>query len=331
MELRKFYLVLLIVLSVSNESLIAKSIFRQRVKSLHRQQRKIMQSNTVELDLSYDLSAPPETSRINLVVVLPESIPDRQRILGVKYSPKPSRIFNRNGNRYAEFVFVKPGRQKKVQITIKAELLRFDLFTARQNGGNDGYEDGGFRDFLRHERYIEKDHADIQEIAGLIDGGTQIETVKNIYDYVIDNIEYTSHKGKDWGAVKALQWKKGDCTEYVDLFVALCRAKDIPARFVAGYTLRFDDVSPKHNWAEVFLEDYGWIPFDPSWGDVKNFLLRDRAFSRMGPVYLYVTDIRNDEIVNNYHFAGYTYWGGRARVNDTIEFKRISTTFKKIP
>ena len=331
MGLRRFYLFLLIVFVISNESLIAKSILRNKIKNLQRPQRNAIQINTVELDLSYDLSAPPETSRINLVVILPVTIPDRQRILGIKYSPKPSRIFDRNGNRYAEFVFVKPGRQKKVQIIIKAELLRYDLFTAKQNSGNNVYGDSGFRDFLRHERYIEKDNTEIQEIAETIEGRTQIETVKNIYDYVIDNMEYMAHKGKDWGAVKALQWKKGDCTEYTDLFIALCRAKDIPARFISGYTLRFDDISPKHNWAEVFLKDYGWIPFDPSWGDVKNFLLRDWAFNRMRPVYLYVTDLRNDEVINNYHFAGYTYWGGRARVNDTIEFKRISTTFKKIP
>ncbi len=291
----------------------------------------MVQSNTVELDLSYDLSAPPETSRIDLVVILPETIPDRQKILSIKHSPKPSRIFRRNGNRYAEFVFVKPGRQKKVQIQIKAELFRYDLFTVKQNLGNYTYEEPGFGDFLKHEKYIEKDHSDIQQIAESIDGQTQIEIIKHIYNYVVDNMEYTAHKGKDWGAVKALQWKKGDCTEYVDLFVALCRAKDIPARFVAGYTLRFDDVSPKHNWAEVFLEDYGWIPFDPSWGDIENFLLRDRAFNRMMPIYLYLTKIRNDEVINNYHFAGYTYWGGRARVNDSIEFRRISTTYTEIP
>lgn len=330
MELRRLYFLLLLIISITHEDLIARSmLLRQRRPNQQKPQKKAIQSVTVELDLSYDFSIPGETFRINFVVVMPETIPDRQKILGIKYSPKPSRIFNKNGNRYAEFVFIKPDRQKKVEINIKAELLRYDLYTAREKSGFDTYEDTGFRDFLQNEKYIEKDHAEIREIAESIEGQTQIDIVKNIYNYVIDNMEYTSHNGKDWGAVKALQWKKGDCTEYSDLFVALCRAKDIPARFAAGYTVRFDDISPKHNWVEVFLQDYGWVPFDPSWGDMKNFILRDMAFSRMRPVYLYLTNIRNDEVINNYQFAGYTFWGDRARVKDSIEIKRISPTFPK--
>ncbi len=329
MESRKLYLVLLLIICIANENLVARSMLHQRRQYHQRPQRKTILSNTVELDLIYDFSIPGNTFRINFVVILPETIPDRQKILGITYSPKPTRFFNKNGNRYAEFVFIKPDRQKKVEINIRAELLRYDLFTAREKSGNEGYEDIEPGDFLKHEKYIEKDHAEIREIAESIDGQTQIEVVKKIFNYVADNMEYTKHERNDWGAVKALTLKKGDCTEYSDLFVALCRAKNIPARFAAGYTVRFDDISPKHNWAEVFLQDCGWVPFDPSWGDMKNFIKRDRAFSRMRPVYLYLTNVRNDEVINNYHFAGYNFWGDRARVKDSIEFKSVSPTFQK--
>lgn len=329
MELRKLSLVLLLVVSISLEDLSARSMLRQRREYQHRPQNSTIQRNIVELDLSYDFSVHRETFRISFVVILPETIPGRQNILGIKYSPKPTRIFNKNGNRYAEFVFIKPDRQEKVKINIKAELFRYDLLTAREKRGKDSFEGTGLNDFLKHEKYIEKDHAEIQQIAESIDGQTEIDIVKNIYNYVIEHMEYTTHNDKDWGAVKALQFRKGDCTEYSDLFVALCRAKNIPARFAAGYTVRFDNKSPKHNWAEVFLQDYGWVPFDPSWGDVNNFILRDRAFTRMRPVYMYLTHIRNDEVINNYHFAGYKYWGDRAKVKDSIEFKRISPTFTR--
>jgi transglutaminase-like putative cysteine protease len=329
MELRKLSLVLLLVVSIHSGDLTARSMLRQRREYPHRPQISMPQRNMVELDLSYDFSVPGETFRISFVVILPETIPGRQNILDIKYSQKPTRIFNQNGNRYAEFVFIKPDRQEKVEIHIKAELLRYDLLTAREQAEKKHYENTGLKDFLKHEKYIEKDHAEIQQIAESIEGHTQIEIVKNIYNYVIEHMEYTTHKGKDWGAVKALQFKKGDCTEYSDLFVALCRAKNIPAMFAAGYTVQYGDTSPKHNWVEVFLQDYGWVPFDPSCGDVKNFILRDRAFSRMRPVYMYLNHIRNDEVVNNSHFAGYKFWGDRARVKDSVKFKRISPTFPK--
>jgi len=329
MELRKIFLVLLLVIFVQSDDLTARSMLRQRREYPQRPKNSMNQRNMVELDLSYDFSVPGETFRISFVVILPETIPGRQNVLGIKYSRKPTRIFNQNGNRYAEFVFIKPDRQEKVKINIKAELLRYDLLTAREQSEKKHYEDTGLKDFLKHEKYIEKDHAEIQQIAESIEGRTQIDIVKNIYNYVLDNMEYTTHNDNDWGALKALQLKKGDCTEYSDLFVALCRAKNIPAMFVAGYTVRFGDISPKHNWVEVFLQDYGWVPFDPSWGDLENVILRDRVFSRMRPVYMYLNHIRNDEVINNSHFAGYKYWGGRARVKDSIEFKRISPIFPK--
>ncbi len=320
MKLRKLFLVLLLISSVSLADVNNRNILWKR---------KEIQNNTVELDLSYDFFVPGDTFRISLIVILPQTIPGKQNILSIKYSPKPSRFFYENGNRYAEFVFVKPNRRMKVEIIIRAELLRYDLLTAREKSEQDLFEGPEFEDFLKREKYIDTDDRQIQQIAESIEGQTEVGVVKNIYNYVIDNLEYTLHGKKDWGAVKALQRKKGDCTEYSDLFVAICRAKNIPARVVTGYTMRFDDDSPKHNWAEVYLQQYGWVPFDPSGGDVENFIFRNRAFDRMRPVYLYLTNIRNDDVLGNYHFARYTYWGDRARLTDSIEFKQPSPPFQK--
>ena len=320
MKLRKLFLASLLIGSISSADVSNRNMLWQR--------RKI-QNNTVELDLSYDFSVPGETFRISFTVILPQTIPGKQKILSIKYSPKPSRFFHENGNRYAEYVFVKPEKRMKVEIIIRAELLRYDLLTAREKREQDFFEDSELEYFLKQETHIEKDHRQIQEIAESIEGQTEAAIVKNIYNYVIDNLEYTLHGKKDWGAVKALQQKKGDCTEYSDLFVAICRAKNIPARVVTGYTMRLDTDSSKHNWAEVYLQKYGWVPFDPSCGDVENFIFRNRAFDRMRPVYLYLTNIRNDEVLDNYHFARYTYWGDRARLTDSIEFKHSSPPFQR--
>jgi transglutaminase/protease-like cytokinesis protein 3 len=329
MELRRLLFVLLLIGFASCNDAGARRTNGAARRYPKRPHNKSVQSNIVAFDLTYDIYAQQGTYKIRFVVVLPQTICDRQQILGIEYSPKPSRIFNANGNRYAEFLFVRPERREKVQISVRAELLRYDLSTARGRAGAIDYEDGAFDEFLKHEKYIETDHSQIQQIAESIEGEREIDIVRNIYDYVVDTMDYTSHKDKDWGSVKAVELKKGDCTEYSDLFAALCRAKNIPARFTLGYTVRFDDVSAKHNWVEVFLGDYGWVPFDPSWGDIDNLILRDMAFSRLRPVYIYLTNIRHDGVINNYHFAGYTYWGDRARVKDSIEFKSISPTFRK--
>lgn len=315
---------LLLISSVYIVDAGGRFIPRQRREHLLTRRNASVQSNIiVEFDLSYDFSVPGETHRINFIVVLPETIPDRQSILSINYSPKPSRIFNENGNRYAEFVFIKPNHQVEIEINIRAELFRYDLLTARKKRKKDRPQDYQLKAFLKQEKHIEKDHYQIQEIADGIEGQTEIDIVKNIYDYVIDNMEYTIHSSRRGrGAVKALQSGKGDCTEYADLFVAICRAKNIPARVVTGYTVGVDPTSSKHNWAEVYLQEYGWVSFDPSTGDIENVIIRDRAFGRMRPAYIYLSYIRNDEVLRNYNFSLYRYWGDRVRLKDSIEFKR---------
>jgi len=329
MKSRTLILMLLLICSAPLKNAGGSIIPKQRRESRLPVGKTVNRNNIVEFDLSYDFSTSGETRRISFIVVIPKTLPDRQNIIDIQYSPKPSRIFEENGNRYAEFVFNRPEKQIKVDISIKAELFKYDLFAAKRKRTKDHSEEIEFTDFLKSEKYIEKDHNEIRQIADSIEGQTEEEIVKNIYEYVADHLEYVIHGKGQWGAVKALQEGKGDCSEYSDLFVALCRAKNIPARVVTGCTIRLDSDSPKHNWAEVYLKDYGWVPFEPSWGDVDNTRIQNMAFSRMGPVYIYFSHIRNDEILQNYHFASYKYWGDRVKLKDSIEFKQPVSFYSK--
>ena len=282
------------------------------------------QSNIVEFDLTYNFSVPGNTRRISLLVVLPETLPNRQKIHEIKYSQKPFRIFKRNGNSYAEFVFMNPQRRIDIEISVTAELFRYDFITTSRNNNMNPVKEADFREFLKDESYIEKDDKRIQETAKSIGGKNDLEIVQNIYDYVLDNMEYVLHGKESFGAVKALRLKKGDCSEYADLFVALCRARKIPARVVSGYTVNPDTKTSRHNWVEVYLQRYGWVPFDPSSGDRRNGFFRELGFGRMEPVYIYFSYTRNDVVLRNYHFCSYSYWGDRVRLKDSIEFKRPS-------
>ena len=135
-------------------------------------------------------------------------------------------------------------------------------------------------------------------------------------------MEYSILGRNSFGAVKAAQLGKGDCTEYSDLFVALCRARNIPARVISGYIVGFGENSTKHNWAEVYLQQFGWVPFDPSNGDIRNPLIRGRAFSNLRLSYIYLSGIRNDSLLGKYNFGAYTYRGDRIKFKDSIEFKQ---------
>ena len=279
-----------------------------------------MQSNKVELDLTYDLLVLGKTYKISFVTLVPQTIPDRQTISRIYYSPKPSRIFSRNGNQYAEFVFVNPKRYVKIKIKVKAELFEYNLMTAIKKGEKTPANNLELAEFLKQEKYIEKNDTRLREAAKGIEGRVEIEKVLNIYDYVTDNMEYAIVNNKALGAVNALIHGKGDCTEYSDLFVALCRAKNIPARVITGYRVDRNSTSPKHNWTEVYLQNYGWVPFDPSNGDVGNAPGKGRVLNT-GSVYFYYSHIRNDGVLGNSDFYGYKYSGDKPLFGESIKFK----------
>ncbi|HWF47343.1 MAG TPA: transglutaminase-like domain-containing protein [Bryobacteraceae bacterium] len=52
-----------------------------------------------------------------------------------------------------------------------------------------------------------------------------------------------------------------DCQLGSALFVALCRARQIPARLVSGHVL-YQRAPTNHYWAEVWFNETGWTPFD---------------------------------------------------------------------
>ena len=92
---------------------------------------------------------------------------------------------------------------------------------------------------------------------------------RKIYDWVIETLEYDRVGG--WDVPETLiKRKTGSCSEYTFLFIGLCRAAGLPARYEGSGALRGDDACVDdvyHRWAEVYLPGYGWVPFDPSGGD----------------------------------------------------------------
>jgi hypothetical protein len=79
------------------------------------------------------------------------------------------------------------------------------------------------------------------------------DLAKKFADWIRENIK--PHVGPYTGVATALQTQRGDCAEMSAVFVALCRAAEIPARLVWV---------PNHNWAEFCLVDEyteeQWIP-----------------------------------------------------------------------
>jgi len=88
------------------------------------------------------------------------------------------------------------------------------------------------RRYLGPSPFIESRHGEFRSKAREIT--EEIESdwarVEAIYDWVRDNITYTTTKRTN--ALTALREEKGDFEDVTGIFIALCRASDIPARTV---------------------------------------------------------------------------------------------------
>jgi len=58
----------------------------------------------------------------------------------------------------------------------------------------------------------------------------------------------------------------GDCGEQTLLLITLMRMNGIPARWQSGWTFTRHDDNDIHDWAEIYLAPYGWVPVDVTYG-----------------------------------------------------------------
>ncbi len=99
---------------------------------------------------------------------------------------------------------------------------------------------------------------------------TPLDKARAIYDYVFTTMRYDK-TGTGWGrgdVLYACNAKKGNCTDFHSLFIAMARSQGIPARFEIGFPLPPDknsaEIAGYHCWADFFEPQHGWIPVDIS-------------------------------------------------------------------
>ncbi len=97
-----------------------------------------------------------------------------------------------------------------------------------------------------------------------------LEKARAIYDYVFTTMRYDK-TGTGWGrgdVLYACDAKKGNCTDFHSLFIAMARSQGIPARFEIGFPLPPDkhsaEIAGYHCWSDFYIKGMGWIPVDIS-------------------------------------------------------------------
>ena len=119
---------------------------------------------------------------------------------------------------------------------------------------------------------------------------SDVDKARAIYAWVVENsVRDPETRGCGLGDVRSMLETgnlRGKCADINTLFVGMCRALGIPARDIYGVRVaesRFGyrtlgksgDISKaQHCRAEVFLQQYGWVPVDA--GDVRKVVLEEQ-------------------------------------------------------
>jgi len=146
--------------------------------------------------------------------------------------------------------FVPPGDEVKALVTL--EIRRFSLLPPDDTSifvlPNKQKLSKEMKQYLLPSPFIESTHTKMRAISKEVlakhKDDAAWQKVEAIYDDIRARVEYV--KGPLKGALKSLQDGNGDCEELSSLFIAVCRASDIPARIVWV---------PDHCYPEFYLED----------------------------------------------------------------------------
>lgn len=249
----------------------------------------------------YTIKVDSTCSRILYKTTLPQSIVGQQHIESIKFNVEPDSIYTCDEGKFALYDLRHP-HSGELLIQIKGTRYPHDYKTRRKQQSP---EQEDVSEWLNAEPYIDCDSVEIKEKAQALKRSTQEGTVKAIFAHVQN--DYTNvPNDNNIGALGMLRQKRGDCTEFTDLFVALCRAAGIPARHVYGVNAPVDNKGGTHSWAEVYMDPCGWTTFDPTPGNAA-------TFSTLTKPYIQFSRVRNSkELGSKWLFSYYRWWGQNA-------------------
>lgn len=151
-------------------------------------------------------------------------------------------------------------RRERLTLGVARPRLQYATLTPRES-----------KEFLGPDKLVPITGLPAQLATRVTQGkNTILEKAQAIYDYVFANMSYDK-TGTGWGrgdVLYACNAKKGNCTDFHSLFIAMARSQGIPARFEIGLSIPADQASGEiagyHCWAEFFDPRHGWVPVDIS-------------------------------------------------------------------
>ena len=154
--------------------------------------------------------------------------------------------------------------QKSISVHCRGEVETRDL------GGVYGEENNSIPLwFYKRPTKLTAPGQQINELANSFSkqSNDSISRLHSLSRAIYERVTYQTGKTKTATlAEEALVAGHGVCQDHAHIFIAAARLINFPARYVSGYLMMNDRVEQDatHAWAEVYVQNIGWVGFDVS-------------------------------------------------------------------
>lgn len=255
------------------------------------------QVRTYQIQQVVTLSEIPANARkVQLWVSIPDNCPD-QNVLDIKAVAVPGTwSIQRDQERGNRFLYIEVDSPKATELTATVEFrVRREPVLRSIDPAKVGAVTDVHRRLYAEELDRNAPHmvvsAYVQEMADKVCGAESnpATQARLLLQHVI---QIADHYSKDptkpncgiGDASVCIDKGGGCCTDLHSLFIALARARGIPARLQMGYRINPSKENTLYDpgyrcWVEYFVPDYGWVPADAVEADAVGGLGPERWFA----------------------------------------------------
>ncbi|MGH9782561.1 MAG: transglutaminase-like domain-containing protein [Terriglobia bacterium] len=240
-------------------------------------------SASFEVRTEVRVAVPPGSRHVRVWVPLPQQEPGQEvRDLRIT-APSSYRLERDSDGNQLVYLEAAPPREKEWTVAFRFTLARREFQSGadpKKSRPLTAQESAQLRRHLSANTHIPL-HDGIRKLADEIVGAetNPVAAARKLYDWMIANVDYyavdpkSKQGSEEMSASYCLAERTGNCGDMGALWIALARARGIPARIVYGSFFKPDldgkdqDVDA-HSWVEFYAPGLGWVPHDVALGDI---------------------------------------------------------------
>lgn len=217
------------------------------------------------LSMNFDVECEPGTTFFRMIALVPTTHAGIQEIEKLAYNIQPDSVYYHKNTCFAEFKIENPDSNFTITVDVEGRLYNNDYKTANSEVKLSEEE---LNDYLTHTEMCEVDSPAIQTRARRLEALEEktIEKIHVLWDEIQSIPFFHEPKADAKSALEVIKEGKANCVGKSHIFIALCRATGIPARLVCGLA-----PTTGHGWPEVYIEKKGWVKFEPTHSNERNY------------------------------------------------------------